>query len=252
MSLDRTITAAAVLVAAVAGGIAVQAQQRSAADSFRGKLLAALADHRRHDVAALFKYPARVIVSGFPIPVQDEAALIRMYDLFFTREMRCLLERGPNRDVESTANPDSTAAAVLVLADGHIIAERTAAGYKVTRMTVTGQPDATARKEKNAVRADLRLGGQWQRTGRLDGDDHDTYRVSLTTGTQVRLVLQGFRGLDAALRMTDAANHPLTGADARRAWNGTVPASGDYRVEVFRRAAYCGAPVNYVLTIAVR
>jgi len=60
MSLDRTIIAAAVLVAAVAGGVAVQAQRRSAADAFRVKLLAALADHRRHDVAALFKYPARV------------------------------------------------------------------------------------------------------------------------------------------------------------------------------------------------
>jgi hypothetical protein len=251
MSLDRTLTAAAVLVAAVVGAVAVQAQQRSPADSFRAKLLAALADHRRHDVAAMFKYPARVIVSGFPIPVEDKAALIRMYDLFFTREMRCLLERGPNRDVESTANPDATAAAVLVLADGHIIAERTPAGYKVTRMTVTGQPDATA-KRKDAVRADLRLGGQWQRAGRLEGDDIDTYRVSLTTGTQVRLVLQGFRGLDAALRVTDAANRSLTGADARRAWNGTVPASGDYGVEVFRRAAYCGAPLNYVLTIAVR
>jgi hypothetical protein len=251
MSLDRILTAAAVLVAAVVGAVAVQAQQRSTADSFRAKFLAALADHRRHDVAAMFTYPARVIVSGFPIPVQDEAALIRMYDLFFTREMRCLLERGPNRDVGSTANPDATAAAVLVLADGHIIAERTPAGYKVTRMTVIGQPGATA-KEKDAVRADMRLGGQWQRAGRLEGDDLDTYRVSLTTGTQVRLVLQGFRGLDAALRVTDAANHPLTGADARRAWNGTVPASGDYRVEVFRRAAYCGAPINYVLTIAVR
>jgi hypothetical protein len=153
--------------------------------------------------------------------------------------------------VGSTANPDATAAAVLVLADGHIIAERSPAGYKVTRMTVTGQPDASA-KQKGPVRADLRLGGQWQRAGRLEGDDSDTYSVSLTTGTQVRLVLQGFHGLDAALRVTDAANHPLTGADARRAWNGTVPASGDYRVEVFRRAAYCGAPVNYVLTIAVR
>ena len=126
MSLDRILTAAAVLVAAVAGAVAVQAQQRSTADSFRANLLAALADHRRHDVAAMFKYPARVIVSGFPIPVQDEAALIRMYDLF------------------------------------------------------------------------------------------------------------------------------VTGADAPRAWNGTVPASGDYGVEVFRRAAYCGAPLNYVLTIAVR
>jgi hypothetical protein len=197
----------------------------------------------------MFRYPARVIVSGFPIPVQDEAALIKMYDMFFTREMRCLLERGPNRDVESTAGGDS--AAVLMLADGHIIAERSPAGYKVTRMTVIGQPAAIT-KEKDAVRADLRLGGQWQRAGRLDGDDRDTYRVALTMGTQVRFVLEGFRGLDAALRVTDAANRSLTGADARRAWSGTVPTSGDYRVEVLRRAAYCGAAVKYVLTIAVR
>ena len=71
-------------------------------------------------------------------------------------------------------------------------------------------------------------------------------------GTQVRIVIEGFRGLDAALRLTDAANRSLTGDNARRAWSGKVPASGDYRVEVFRRAAFCGAPVKYVLTIAVR
>lgn len=250
MPLHRTLTAAALFVAAVVGTVAAAAQQRTAADSFRAKLLAALGDHRRREVAMMFKYPARVIVSGFPIPVQDEAALIKMYDLFFTREMRCLLERGPNRDVESSASGDS-GAAVLMLADGHIIAERTPAGYRVTRMTVVGQPSAPS-KEKDIVRADLRLGGQWQRAGRLDGDDLDAYRVSLTMGTQVRLVLEGFRGLDAALRMTDATNRSLTGDNARRAWSGTVPASGDYRVEVFRRAAYCGAPVKYVLTITVR
>jgi hypothetical protein len=250
MPPDRTLTGSVLIIAVVIGTVVVAAQQRSAAGTFRAKLLAALGDHRSRDVATMFRYPTRVIVGGFPIPVQDEAALIKLYDMFFTREMRCLLERGPNRDVESTAGGDS-AAAVLMLADGHIVAERTAAGYKVTRMTVIGQPSAPA-KEKDAVRADLRLGGQWQRAGRLDGDDRDVYRVALTMGTQVRLVLEGFRGLDAALRVTDAANHSLTGDNARRAWNGTVPASGDYRVEVFRRAAYCGAPVNYVLTIAAR
>src|SRR5262245_53680386 len=79
---------------------AAAAAPRAAGDNeaFVGGLRRAVARIDRTAVAAMVQYPMRVLAGGVPIPVSDRAALVKMYDLFFTPDMRCAIERGPLAD----------------------------------------------------------------------------------------------------------------------------------------------------------
>ena len=242
----------ATLVFGAVGTYAAGAEPpRSAGEAFRARLLQAISSGNRRAVATMFRYPARVNVSGFPIPVKDEAALVQMYDLFFTREMRCAIEQSRSATAGSAAPkyPLTVAAGVVSIGNGLVVAESTPTGFKISRMTVIGlggkaPPPATPR------RVDLRLGGASQQAGRLEGDDTDVYVLSLTRGTQLRATLQGFRGLDVALRLTGPNREAIT--DGRRAWNGAIGSSGDYSLRVARNAAFCNPSLTYLLTLRVQ
>jgi hypothetical protein len=62
---------------------------------------------------------------------------------------------------------------------------------------------------------------------------------------------------DASVRVVQQAGNRVlsaagpAGSDARRLWAGKVPATGEYRVEVVRRGAYCDPSVNYQLKVSV-
>jgi hypothetical protein len=240
------------VVLSVPGSSAAGADTAPAAgEAFRVRLLQAISSGNRRAVATMFRYPARVNVSGFPIPVKDAAALVQMYDLFFTPEMRCAIEQSRSATVGSPAPkyPLTVAGGVMSIGKGLIVAETTPTGLKISRMTVIGQGGRPPRPT-SARRMDLRLGGASQQAGRLEGDDNDVYVVSLTGGTQLQANLQGFRGLDLALRVTGPNREPII--DGRRAWNGVIPASGDYTLQVVRNAAFCNPSLTYLLTLRVQ
>jgi len=62
---------------------------------------------------------------------------------------------------------------------------------------------------------------------------------------------------DASLRVVQHTGNRVlsaagpTGSDPRRLWAGKVPATGEYRVEVVRRGAYCDPSVNYLLKVSL-
>jgi hypothetical protein len=246
------VCAAAVLAVIV---VTAYAQSAGEADAFRSALLRALSDGDRTAVAAMFRYPASVTVPGLPQPVAvtDEAALARMYDVFFTREMRCAVEQSRIAEPGRAAPkyPIAAADGVVTIGHGTIVAERTPAGLRIARMAVVGRPgNRAARKAPPPV--NLRLGGVWQYSGRLDDAESERLTLSLTQGTQLEAKLEGFKGTAAMVHLLNAGGTPVTGESAgRRVWNGTIPASGDYYLEV-RRAVFCDPTVTYLLTVTVR
>ena len=46
--------------------------------------------------------------------------------------------------------------------------------------------------------------------------------------------------------------HPVDARDGVRVWDGIVPATGDYRIDVIRRAPYCDPVLVYVLALTLR
>jgi hypothetical protein len=246
------VRAAAVLALIV---VTAHAQTAGDADAFRSALLRALSDGDRTALAAMFRFPATVTVPGLPEPVAvtDEAALARMYDVFFTREMRCIVEesRVAQRGRAAPKYPLTVAGAVVTIGHGTIVAEQTPAGLRITRMAVVGRPGNPAAR-KAPPQVNLRLGGVWQYSGRLDDAGAERLTLSLTQGTQLEAKLEGFKGTAATVHLLNAGGTPVTGdANRPRVWNGTIPASGDYYLEV-RRAVFCDPSVTYVLTVTVR
>src|ERR1051325_6234503 len=126
----RSATAAVLVIVSMCS--LARATVTSASDAglaFRARLLEAISKNRRQQVAVMFQYPTRVKVSGFDVPVANARELVRMYDLVFTRAMRCALEKPPSERGD----------AALLMGGGLVVAEKTAAGFRVTGMTVIGQ-----------------------------------------------------------------------------------------------------------------
>jgi len=226
-------------------------------EAFHARLVSAVSQGNRRQVATMFRYPARVTVGGlaYPVAVENSAALLQMYDLFFTPEMRCAIEQSRTA-TPSGPRPKFTLLAadgVVSLADGRIVAERTAAGYKITRMTILGQP-GTARSEPRKVV--FRWGqGETQYAGRLGGDDIDRYMLSVRKGELLQARIERFPGRALALRVVEQrTGRVLEGAPSEfaRTWGTRITETGDYRVEVVRRASFCEPSNTYLLTLAVR
>ena len=83
------------------------------------------------------------------------------------------------------------------------------------------------------------------------------YLVQARAGDLLNAQLERVRAEDASVRVVQQAGNRVlaaagpVGSDARRLWAGRVPETGEYRVEVVRRGAYCDPPVNYQLKVGL-
>jgi hypothetical protein len=238
------------------------ADARSADESptmFVARLRSAIAASNRAAVAAMFRYPLRVNapVLPLPIPLDNARATLQMYELLFTPEMRCAVEMAqvPQDGRPRPKYPLVVSEGVLNLGQGLIVAERAAGAFKITRMTLIGSP--AGRQPGTPViseEIDLRFKGMIRQVaGNLAGDAFDRFTVSLTGGAVLQARLERFKGLDAVLRVTDGHGHSIfPKEDGKRVWAAPVPASGQYRVEVVRKAPFCDPPLTYLLTLTAR
>jgi hypothetical protein len=133
------------------------------------------------------------------------------------------------------------------------VAERTPAGYRITRMTILVGPNATPHPPQRITfekgQSELRF------SGRLDGDAVDVFLVNAKKGQFLEAAIERFPGRALALKMLDAASgrplNPVAGAFARSV-SASLAMAGDSRIEVVRRAAFCDPAVTYQLTIRLR
>ena len=250
-------------MAALVGALAMATCDLHAADDvatgFIARLRAAVAAGNRRAVAAMFRYPLRVNspMLPYPIPLDNSADTLELYELLFTPEMRCAIEMAqvPQPGQGRPKYPLITTETTLNLGQGLIVAERASGSFRITRMTLVGAP--AGRKPGTPVvssQIDLKFMGMIRQVaGNLAGDGFDRYIVSMTRGSILQARLERFKGLDAVLRVTDSKGAPVDArADGKRTWAAPIPASGDYRVEVVRKAAFCDPSLTYLLTLTVK
>jgi len=236
----------------------IGAAEESAA-SFVTRLRAALAAGDRRAAAGMFRYPLRAHspMLPLPIPLDNVASTLGMYDLLFTPEMRCAIDlaQPPQPGRTPPKYPLMVNGGALTLGQGLIVAERASGVFRITRLTIIGVPDG--RKPNTPVvstEIDLRFQGMVRQVaGNLAGDAFDRYTISATRGGLLQAKLERFKGLDAVLRVTDSKGQPADAkADGKRTWAGVIPASGAYRVEVVRKLPFCDPPITYLLTLTVK
>lgn len=246
---------AAIVLLAVASHVQARADNGQA---FVSRLLQAIRTHNRTAAAAMFRYPLRVNqpMLPLPIPLENAAAAVRLYDIIFTPDMRCILERArpPQAGQPPPKYPLLTAEGVVTVAGGVLVAQRVGDTFKITRLTIVGTP--TRKKSgvpAHSVAADLNLNGVRQFAGVLEGEEFDRYTIRMTKGALLQGRLERFRGLDAMFRVTDLKGHSLNAqADGRRVWAGVMPESGSYRIEIVRHAPFCDPPTSYLLTLSAK
>lgn len=228
------------------------------AEAFRQRLVDALAKSDRRSVARMVRYWLIVDAGGMQVPVVNQATLLELWNVAFPPEVRCLIEQSA---VPRAGQPPSkyaihVDAGGLSIGDGRIRVDRGADGLKITRIILPpGYGSSLAGKPRQVL---YRWGkGQNAYSGRLSADNVDVYLVNARKGELLNAQLQRVRVEQASLRVVQQSGNrtlPPTGAgasDAQRQWAGPVPESGEYRVEVVRRTAYCDPAVNYQLKVSL-
>jgi len=235
-----------------------QSVRATAAETFRQKLLDAFARGDRRAVAGMVRYRLVVDAGGLMIPVVDRATLLQMWDVVFPPEVRCLVEESGIQH-PGQAKPKyaiTTDVGGASFGDGRIRVDRGADGLKISRMTLPpGFGSGAAGKPREVL---FRWGkGLATYRGRLSADNVDVYLVQARVGDLLNAQLERVSVEDASLRVVQHTGNRVlsaagpTGSDARRLWAGKVPATGEYRVEVVRRGAYCDPSVNYLLKVSL-
>jgi hypothetical protein len=227
-------------------------------ETFRQRLLDAFARGDRPAVAGMVRYRLVVDAGGLMIPIVDRATLVKMWDVVFPSEVRCLIEGSgvprPGRPPPKYAirvDPGG-----VWYGDGRIRADRGPDGLKITRMTL---PPGFGSGAAGKPRQVLYKWGKGLATyrGRLSAANVDVYLVQARAGDLLNAQLERVSVDQASLRvMQQTGNRSLSaagpsGSDARRLWAGRVPETGEYRVEVVRRGAYCDPAVNYQLKVSL-
>lgn len=232
----------AVAAAAAASMLATAAfAQTGDVHGVRRALIDALARRDRDAVARMVKYPAVAVVAGLNIPLSDRETVLSVYEVVFTPDLRCRLERF---GVTMDAGNATLGGAVRLEQDGGT--------FRIARIDVppaTGTVGGASKTEQAIFRR-----GQAQFSGRLGGSAVDTYLVNARKGARLEARIEKFPGRSAFVRVLDPANRPLErrGAEAPRVWAGTLAADGQHRVQVVRLAPYCDPPFTYFLTITLR
>jgi len=231
--LARAASAAALIAVTVAGAEAQAALRQERA--FAARVQDAVRAQDRAAVADLVRYPTRVSVRlrPFPIYVADRAALLQMYDMVFTPQLRCAIvaSREPSAGEPAPKDGLLLARGVVSLAGGRIIAERSGRGMTITRLSSFGDTGTRMGMPRqvsfDAQRRPLQLAGRVPESGA------DAYAVAVKPPDRVEAQIGGFPERTLALQVNRVGS--------------------DYRVEVVRRAAYCEPPtIPYVLTLTLK
>ena len=251
-----TLTATLATLATVGVRAQISPADLQAAEAFRQRLVAAMASGNRSQVAALFAFPMRLTTTlPYPVPVDNRAEFLRMYNLLLTAEMRCALEHSRVPREGSPKPPWSMLVAdgVVSLANGRVLATRTPAGLRVTSLTILGAPASTGGR---TTKVGFQWGvGQTQYAGRLAHSARDRYTVSARNGHLLRARIERFPGRTLQLQVTHrSTQQQLRGGPSEfaRTWAAQLPEDGEYDVEVVRRAPYCDPPIEYLLTLALQ
>jgi hypothetical protein len=245
-------------LATAAGILEAQAQQANDAEAFRRRLLDAFGRGDRRAVAGMVRYRLVVDAGGLMVPVVDRATLVKMWDVVFPPEVRCMIEQSalPRAGQPAPKYAIAVDSGGASFGDGRMRVDRGADGLKITRLVLPpGYGSSLAGKPRPVL---YRWGkGSNLYTGRLSADNVDVYLVTARTGELLNAQLARVRVEQASLRVVQQSGNRVlasTGpgaADAQRQWAGPVPEAGDYRVEVVRRGAYCDPPVNYQLKVSL-
>jgi hypothetical protein len=234
----------------------VSPPRASAPQAFLSQLQRAVAADDRRAVAALVQYPVTVLVSGLQVPISDAAAFVKIYDVVFTPDLQELVAQ---TSVARRGQPPSKYAAQVVengmtIGAGAVWVQQVGASYKIGRIVVP--PAGTVRKPRAAAtRVTFPNGITSQLSGMLSRrNEAESYLVKAQQGQSLRVSITGFRGSDAALRVFDAGNRPIpsSGPGGPRVWNGPIPATGDYRIEVVRSAPDSDPALLFVLSVTLR
>ena len=227
-------------------------------EAFRRRLLGALVQRDRRAVAGMVRYRLIVDAGGLLIPVGDRETLVRLWDIVFSPAMRCLIEESSFRRLGSAPPKYSmyVDSAGATLGDGRIRIDRGADGLKITRLTLPpGYGAGTAAKPR---RVSFRWGsGRAVYAGALSADNRDVYLVWARKGAVLNAQLERVRAESASVQVVQQSREVVlrtagpSGANPWRLWAGSIPETGEYRVEVVRRAAFCDPPITYQLTISV-
>ena len=231
-----------VFAAVVAAGAAAQRSTAPRAPAafrqerlFATQLQDAVRAQNRDAVAQLLRYPARVSVHlrPFPLYVEDRAALLQMYDMVFTPQLRCAIvtAREPAAGEPPPKYPLLLAKGVVSMAGGRIVAERSGRGMLITRVSSfgdTGTRGGTARQVTfDNQRREIQLAGRVPESG------GDAYVVTAKAREVLDARIDRFPERTLELRVSRAGT--------------------DYRVEIERRAAYCEPPtIPYLLTLKLK
>jgi hypothetical protein len=230
--LARAASAAVLIAVTVAGADAQSALRQERA--FAARVQDAVRAQDRAAVADLVRYPTRVSVRlrPFPIYVADRAALLQMYDMVFTPQLRCAIvaSREPSAGEPAPKDGLLLARGVVSLAGGRIIAERSGRGMTITRLSSFGDT-GTRMGMPRQVSFDTQR-RPLQLAGRVPESGADAYAVAAKPSDRVEAKIDGFPDRTLALQVNRVGS--------------------DYRVEVVRRAAYCEPPtIPYVLTLTL-
>jgi hypothetical protein len=80
-------------LATAAGMLEAQARQANDAEAFRRQLLDAFARGDRRAVAAMVRYRLVVDAGGLMVPIMSRADLLRLWDIVFPPEVRCMIDQ---------------------------------------------------------------------------------------------------------------------------------------------------------------
>jgi hypothetical protein len=253
----------AILVGAAAASPQTRASPTPAAradtrglEHFLKRLQSAVDSGDRRAVSTLVRYPATLLASGFNIPVKDSSELIRMYHLAFTPEMRCAIVNSRLGSSGKQAAKVTTTGDGAIIASGLVWAQKDGDTFKITRLIAPPAVPHARPVRQRAVFLESKVEPPSARySGVLGRDDVDVYVIAARTGQSLYVSIDGFRGRNAALRVLGQKDgQPLepssqTGA---RVWTGQIPATGEYRVEVVRRAPFCDPPLLYAIVMTLR
>jgi hypothetical protein len=241
-----------------AGVLEARARQANDVERFRSRLLDAFARGDRRAVAGMVRYRLVVDAGGLIVPVMSRTDLVRMWDIVFPPEVRCMIEQSatPRAGQPAPKYAIRVDAGGGSFGDGRVRIDRGSDGLKITRLILpSGYGSGLAGKPRQVL---FRWGkGTAAYRGRLSADNVDVYLVQARAGDLLNAQLERVRPEHASIRLVQqpgkrvlAAAGP-TGSDARRLWAGRVPETGEYRVEVVRLGAYCDPAVNYQLKVSL-
>jgi hypothetical protein len=206
----------------------------------------------------MVQYPATVLASGLTIPVRDSADLIRMYDIFFTTEVRCVIaQSGATHAGTSPKYAVKTARDGVTIGSGLIWAQLFGTRLKITRIIVPPGAARPGRRDPRRVTFfDNRHGPPTAKfSGVLSRDEVDSFVFAAKAGQTLNASIDGFQGRNAVLRVIDMKTGRAVADPARegtRIWTGQLSFDGEYRVEVVRLAPFCDPPLLYALIVTLR